>query len=136
MCMLVCARVCVGEGAVALWQVAAGLYHTCAIRADTSKVECWGRDNYGQASKAPTPTGFTQVAGGGWHSLALCCGGAIDSWGKNNFGQAARAPAGSGFLQVAGSGEHSLALVDSFATFTTFGTSCAGTAGAPVLAGG
>ena len=35
---------------------------------------------------------------------------------------------------MAGSGEHSLALVDSFATFTTFGTSCAGTAGAPVLA--
>ena len=36
-----------------LSQVSAGNGHTCATRTDTRKVECWGRDNYGQSTVSP-----------------------------------------------------------------------------------
>ncbi|RKY19191.1 MAG: hypothetical protein DRQ55_11280 [Planctomycetota bacterium] len=48
-------------------QVSAG---GLALRADGSIV-AWGNDSNGQVSTAPEGTGFTQIAVGEWHSLAL-----------------------------------------------------------------
>jgi hypothetical protein len=41
-----------------------------AIDADGSVVS-WARDDFGQVSNTPTGSGFTAIAGGGYHSVAL-----------------------------------------------------------------
>ena len=90
-------------------QVAAGAWHSLALRADGSIV-AWGWDYSGQVSNTPLGTGFTQVAAGGWHSLALRADGSIAAWGGDEYGQVSNTPVGTGFNQVAGGSRHSLAL--------------------------
>ena len=70
----------------------------------------WGHNGYGQVNNTPTGTGFTQVAGGGYHSLALRSDGSIVAWGNNRNGQVSNTPTGTGFTQVAAGLDHSLAL--------------------------
>ena len=51
-------------------QIAAGIYHTIALKSDGT-VACWGRNDYGQRN---TPAGLgsaPQIAGGGNHTIAL-----------------------------------------------------------------
>jgi len=80
-----------------------------SARADGS-ILSWGKDNFGQVSNTPTETGFSAIAGGGQHSLALRADGSIVSWGKDDFGQVSNTPAESDFTAIAGGGDHSLAL--------------------------
>ena len=81
-------------------QVAGGLAHSLALRADGSIVS-WGDDFGGLVSNTPSGTGFTQVAGGYGHSHALHSDGSIQSWGANYYGVVSGTPGGTGFTQVA-----------------------------------
>ena len=86
--------------------VAAGLYHSLALRADGSLVG-WGWNDYGQAQ---APEGeFTTMAGGTWHSVALRRNGTLCGFGKNEFGEC-DAPEGDDFIAVAAGLENSLAV--------------------------
>ncbi len=73
-------------------------------------IASWGSDGFGQVTDTPPGTGFVQVAGGGYSSLALRADGSIVSWGLDNYGQVSNTPSGTGFVQVEGGHEHSLAL--------------------------
>ncbi len=69
----------------------------------------WGWGGAG-LSNTPSGTGYTHVAGGQSHSLALDATGTIVSWGSDAWGQQSNTPSGTGFTQVAAGSSHSLAL--------------------------
>jgi len=115
--------------------VAAGEYHTLALRADGS-LYAWGWNIYGQlgsptnsGTNAPTPTPqlvagtYTQIAAGVYHSLGLRADGSLYAWGSNQYGQLGTAtnsgtsnanptptPVAGTYTRVAAGGQHSLAL--------------------------
>lgn len=116
----------VGRGYVA---VAAGKWHTLALRADGS-LWAWGYNHYGQVGDGSfgrgvnrsTPTligtGFVSVAAGDHHSLAVRSDGTLWTWGRNQSAQLGTGSSndqpnpvliGDGFMSVAGGGSHSLA---------------------------
>lgn len=88
-------------------QLDAGTYHNCALRDDNS-IECWGRNDYDQAS-APNGYHYTQVAAGLYHSCALTQSGAIECWGRNRYGQTT-VPEGNDFQAVSAGFFHPCAL--------------------------
>ena len=70
--------------------IAAGAYHSCAIRTDGT-IACWG-GNYSGQTDAPAGQ-HTAIAAGAYHSCAIRTNGTIACWGDNDFGQT-DAPAG------------------------------------------
>ena len=87
--------------------VSAGDWHTCAIRAGSGAIECWGNNEYGQTD-APAGS-FSAVSAGYWHMCAIWAGsGAITCWGNNVFGET-DAPAGP-FTAVSAGGAHTCGL--------------------------
>ena len=84
--------------------VAAGSFHSLAVRADGSLVS-W--DRYGQTNG---PAGnFMAVAARIGHSLAVRADGSLVGWGSNRYGET-NVPAGNDFVAVAAGNHHSLAL--------------------------
>ena len=61
-------------------------------------------------SLTPAGTGYTAIAAGTQHSLALKADGSIVSWGYNGFRQLSDKPAGTGYTAIATGSLHSLAL--------------------------
>lgn len=117
----------IGSGYVA---IAAGGVHTVALKADGS-LWAWGSNSYGQIGdggygsglSVPTPrqigTGYTAVAAGGFHTLALKTDGTLWAWGYNVLGQLGDGTTtdrhrptqiGSGFTAIAAGTGHSVAL--------------------------
>ncbi|MFC1480379.1 hypothetical protein ACFL5Y_02900, partial [Candidatus Omnitrophota bacterium] len=85
-------------------QIAAGAYHTVALKSDETEVYAWGDNRVGQlgdpsvAIKTPTPvvvvgvadpvlTGISQIAAGAGHTVALKTDGSVCAWGSNEDGQ-------------------------------------------------
>jgi alpha-tubulin suppressor-like RCC1 family protein len=76
--------------------VAAGIYHTCAIKQDGS-LWCWGYNGYGQLGdgtntnkNTPVPimaSGVSSVAAESYHTCAIKQDGSLWCWGYNGFGQ-------------------------------------------------
>jgi len=81
-----------------------------ASAATPGSLVSWGNDSRGQVSALPTGTGFTAVASGSYHSLALRTDGSLVSWGNDRDGEVSATPTGTGFTAVAGGAHHSLAL--------------------------
>ena len=71
--------------------VAAGRYHTCALR-DEGSVVCWGKDEFGQAT-APAQR-FASVSTTLDHNCGVKDDGSVECWGKN-IGGSTRPPQGS-----------------------------------------
>ncbi|MFT4308908.1 MAG: hypothetical protein ACMXYL_00265 [Candidatus Woesearchaeota archaeon] len=79
--------------------ITAGAHYSCGIRANDSRVLCWGTNNYGQLGDGtdvvrwnPTLTSDTSaylhVSGGGWHSCGIRASDSrVLCWGRNNVGQ-------------------------------------------------
>ena len=94
--------------------VAAGDYHSLALRADGS-IAVWGQYYYGDYNyvSAYVPAGLSNVvsvAAGANHSLALRADGTVAAWGYNAYGQT-NMPAGlNNVVAVAAGGTSSLAL--------------------------
>lgn len=82
--------------------IASGQYHSCRVRGDQT-VDCWGRDDFGQAT-APAGT-FTQVVAGSAHTCGLRTDGSVACWGNNAFGQATPA-AGTNFQLLTSGARH------------------------------
>ncbi len=76
----------------------------------SATIYSWGYDGDDQVADTPNGTGYTAIAGGGYHSLALASDGSIISWGHDYFDQVADTPNGTGFTAIAGGENHSLAL--------------------------
>ena len=129
-------------------QIAGGGYHSLALTS-SGQLYAFGLNRYGQLGIAtnsgttnpnPTPTlvtlpgasgPVTQVAAGGYHSLALTSSGQLYSFGRNYYGELGSAtnngtnnpnptptlvtlPGASGpVTQIAGGADHSLALTSS-----------------------
>ncbi|MFH0772626.1 MAG: filamentous hemagglutinin N-terminal domain-containing protein [Candidatus Omnitrophota bacterium] len=86
-------------------QIAAGYFHTVALKSDGSRVYAWGYNAYGQLGKpsvalAYTPvevvgidgtgylTDISQIAAGDYHTVALKSDGSrVYAWGLNYYGQ-------------------------------------------------
>ena len=87
--------------------VSAGGSHTCALRAGSGEIACWGNNRRGQLD---APAGrFSAVSAGGSHTCALRAGsGEIACWGNNRRGQL-DAPAGR-FSAVSAGGSHTCAI--------------------------
>ncbi len=80
-------------------QIAAGLYHTCAVTA-SGGAKCWGSDGMGQLGNdealtdQPTPvdvagltSGVARIATGFYHTCAVTVSGGAKCWGYDNYGQ-------------------------------------------------
>ena len=79
-------------------QIAAGDWHTCAVRRVSGAVLCWGLNQNGQLGDGTkvshtTPVassglvGATALAAGADHTCAAIAGGAVQCWGANSQGQ-------------------------------------------------
>lgn len=87
--------------------VAAGMYHSLALRANGS-VAAWGDHTFGQCN-APAGDDYVAIDAGFHHSLALRADGRLAAWGSNADGQC-NVPAGLDFVAIAGGADHCLAL--------------------------
>ncbi|MFH1173689.1 MAG: LamG-like jellyroll fold domain-containing protein, partial [archaeon] len=79
--------------------ISSGDYHTCGIRANDSRVLCWGDNDNGQLGNGnttnmwtPTPindtTPYISIYGGRVHTCAIRNDSRVLCWGQNNVGQA------------------------------------------------
>ena len=77
-------------------------------------VVAWGLNGDGQTNVPALPEGmsYTDVAGGGFHNLAVRSDGQVVAWGDNRFGaiNVPALPEGMSYTDVAGGNDHSLAL--------------------------
>jgi alpha-tubulin suppressor-like RCC1 family protein len=113
-------------------QLAAGIYHSIALRANGS-LYTWGSNDQGQLGvsqnfgsgliNSPTLVAgtYTALAAGSFHTLALAANGTLSTWGSNSDGQLGNIPRGTpntatagtvtgSYTQVAAGATHSLAL--------------------------
>jgi uncharacterized repeat protein (TIGR01451 family) len=113
-------------GLTGVTDIAAGLYHGLALRADGT-VAAWGAGttnsgsgpDYGQSVVPAGLSNVVRIAGGAYHSLALKADGTVAAWGAGttntgaspNSGQSAVPDGLSNVVAVAAGYYHSLALV-------------------------
>jgi alpha-tubulin suppressor-like RCC1 family protein len=64
--------------------VAAGMYHTLALRADGT-VAAWGNNASQQCDVPPGLNGVVEIAAGASHSLALKADGTLAAWGSSSY---------------------------------------------------
>ena len=68
-------------------QLVTGELHVCALRTD-STVVCWGNDEYGQVSNAPSDR-FRLIAAGPHHNCGIRQDGTVACWGRDDYRQSA-----------------------------------------------
>jgi alpha-tubulin suppressor-like RCC1 family protein len=83
-------------------QINTGRYHTCMVNT-CGDIECWGRNDYGQAS--PPAGDFSQVTAGAFHTCGLKSDGSVQCWGNNSWNQTA-VPAQSRFRAIEAGAYH------------------------------
>jgi hypothetical protein len=76
------------EGGSRVVSIAAGLFHSCGLKADGS-VDCWGGNGFDFGQVADQAGPFVSVSAGARHSCGLKADGSVACWGNNADGQAA-----------------------------------------------
>jgi hypothetical protein len=110
--------------------IAAGAYHTVALKSDGTVV-AWGENDLGQTTVPAGVAGVQAIAAGAYHTVALKSDGTVVAWGKNNLGQTT-VPAGvAGVQAIAAGPNHTVALVRA-ASPAAMGTGEVEVTGAPV----
>jgi hypothetical protein len=89
--------------------IAAGSYHTLALRKDGG-VAAWGNNGNGQCDVPSDLPSVAGIAGGGYHSMALTRVMHVVEWGDNFYGQSTPPPGLSNVIAIAAGTWHSLAL--------------------------
>ena len=124
---------------LAIHEISAGEYHTCAVTA--AGAYCWGADFVGQlghpvdsAGNIPVPglvsggMPFMQVSGGNVHSCGITAQGAAYCWGANYTGQLGNGDNVEHDRPVAVSGSHVFASISAGAGSTCGVTTASGSA--------
>jgi hypothetical protein len=99
------------SSAAGLVAIAAGAWHSLALRADGSLV-AWGNNWDGQCTMPAGLNDAVAIAAGGYHNLAVRANGAVAAWGANYYGQTAVPASLRSVLAVAAGTWHSLALTE------------------------
>ena len=105
---------------------------TSCVLDPTGAIDCWGRDDFGQADP-PAGTGSTAVTTGAYHGCALDGAGAITCWGRDVWGEATP-PGGTGWAELTAGNEHGCAL-DPAGAITCWGRDSYGQASPPAGTG-
>ncbi len=102
-------QLAIPAGLVGVQAIAAGNYHTVALKADGTVVT-WGRSWDVRLAIPANLTGVKAIAVGALHSVALRSDGTLVAWGSSSNGQTT-IPAGlSGVQVIAARGNHTVAL--------------------------
>ena len=73
-------------------RISAGYEHSCGIRADNSRAECWGYNYYGQSTVSPDVP-YTHISAGWDHTCGIRADNSLaECWGNNGWGNTAVAP--------------------------------------------
>ena len=103
------AQITVPPAAINVVAIAAGAWHSLALRAD-GVVVAWGNNWNGQCDVPAMLKDAVAIAGGGYHGLALKADRTVVAWGADYYGQAT-VPADLGNVTAIAAGTwHSLAL--------------------------
>ena len=76
----------------------------------SGQIVAWGRNGSGQCILPEPNSGFSAVAGGSAHTLALKSDGSIVAWGDNYAGQCNVPAPNSGFIAIAAARSNSMGL--------------------------
>ncbi len=90
-------------------QIAAGMYHSLALKSDGTVV-AWGPAFFEEVKVPADLTGVVSIAAGSSHSLALKSDGTVVAWGDNYYGQTTVPADLTGVVSITAGGWHSLAL--------------------------
>jgi len=101
----------VAQGETGVTAIAAGSYHTVALRGNGTVV-AWGENASHQADVPSALAGktVTAIAAGGFHTVALKEDGTVAAWGDNTHGQCSAPTDLSGVMAIAAGHYHTVAL--------------------------
>ena len=90
-------------------QIAAGIFHSLALKHDGS-LSAWGNNDNGQLDVPPPNSEFVAVAAGYFHSAAVKRDGVMVIWGSNAYGQTTISGENINFHRVAAGDYHTVGL--------------------------
>ncbi|MCB9762224.1 MAG: hypothetical protein H6739_20660 [Alphaproteobacteria bacterium] len=118
------------DGADTIWvQVEVGDDDNACALDSNGAVHCWGDDDFGEVSDAPTSHGFVQLSVGGSHACAVDQDDVVHCWGRDTDNESYPPTAAIAQVEVWGTGSCGLLVSDQ--TVTCWGDDDFGEVSAP-----